>query len=165
MEYRAGARPILQRQTVRHIRCPGSPGHDVYDQAGNRKCDERDKPGVQQLSSNQGAASFAQNLPGVDALDAERNLRESKVDEIDDGDENEQDGNGGQRNGNRLVRTCDIGPDIALEMGFMQVNDTESPARHSPSEFRFPWPGMDLSALQKRGMTTHWNHQDDRHRD
>ena len=61
---------ILQRQTVRHIRCPGSPGHDVHDQAGNRKCDERDKAGVQQLSSNQGAASFAQNLPGVDALDA-----------------------------------------------------------------------------------------------
>ena len=40
------ANVIIQCQTVRHIRRPGRSCHYVHDQAGNRKRDERDKPGV-----------------------------------------------------------------------------------------------------------------------
>ncbi len=98
----------------------------MHDEAGYRKRDERDKPGVQQLAHDQRTATFSQYLTRVDVLDAERNLRDSKVNEIDNGNENQQNGNGGQRDGNRLVGAGDTGPYIPLKMCIVQIADTES---------------------------------------
>ena len=90
---------------------------------------------MQQLPSNQGGATFAQHFTCVDALDAERNLRKSKVDEIDDGDENQQDSNRGQRNGNGFVGACNIGSHIPFEVSFVYLGNPESFAVFGPGFF------------------------------
>ena len=81
---------------------------------------------MQKLASDQRAAPFSQHLAGVDALDAERNLGESEVDEIDDGYENQQDSDNGQRDHDSLVRRSFRSPYIPLEMCIMQIAQAES---------------------------------------
>ena len=107
----------------------------MHNQAGNRKRDERDKPGMQQLPSNQRAASLTQHLASIDVLDAERDLRKSKVDEVDDGDENQQNGNSSQRDGNGFVGACNIGSYIPFEVSFVYLGNPESVAVFGPGFF------------------------------
>ena len=61
----------------------------MHDESRDGESHQSNQSGMHQLASDQRAAPFSQHLAGVDALDAERNLRESKVDEIDDSDENQ----------------------------------------------------------------------------
>ena len=98
----------------------------MHNQAGYCKCDERDKPRVQQLPPYQRATSFAQHLAGVDALDAERNLRKSEIDEVDNGNENQQNGNERQGNGDSPVGTGIVRPHVTFKVGLVKLADSEA---------------------------------------
>ena len=134
---------VFERNGIRHIRCPGRSTHHVDNQAGKAKSHQRNKPCIQQLPADERPASFAQDFPGIDVLDAERNLCESEVDEVDNSDENQQNGDSRQRDGNGFVggdNTCTY---IALKVGVVQVAKAESLTimcnllfRHSFKNFR-----------------------------
>ena len=83
---------------------------------------------MHQLASDQGTPALSKHFPRVDVLDTERNLSESEVDEIDDGDEDEQDSNRGQRNGNGFVGACNIGPYIPFKVSLVDLGNPESAA-------------------------------------
>ena len=97
---------------------------------------------MHQLASDQRASALSNHFPSVDVLDAEWNLSESEVYEIDDGDEEEQDGNGGQRNGNSFVGTGDIGPHVPFKVGLVDLGNPEPVAIFSPAPFigRYVFP-------------------------
>ena len=97
---------------------------------------------MHQLASDQGAPTLSKHFPCIDVLDAEWNLSESEVYEIDDGDEDEQDGNSGQRYGNCFVGTGDIGPHIPFKVGLVDLGNPESAAVFGPAFFigRYVFP-------------------------